>query len=199
MGIVSRNVRRVRHNESKALTGKRRVPVPLVQLHSSPQAPSVVTGDIQRSGRQIDRTDDARRAFQRQRNGDNAGPRSQIHQPRPGRLPCQSRQRQFNQQLGFRARHQHCRRDLKQTPTEFRLTEQIGYRLARGTPRHPIHELRQRRRRQPGFRPGQQVDMCAAAGLLQEQSGVQPINPAPRPGERLAQGHAPPCSASSAS
>ncbi len=196
MRVAGGHIRRVGDDEVEGFSGHRRKPVSLAKIDTRPEPPGIVACHGYCPGREVDRDNGRRRAFQRQRDGNDARTGAEIEYPRC-RPAVQSFECKVDQDLGFRPRNQHIRRNLEDTTTEFGLADQIGQRLAACPARDPGHEQFACRRGDRSFRPYQQVGVRTAGGMLQQQSRIEPVDFPPCCGQRLQERHC--CSPSSAS
>jgi hypothetical protein len=198
MRIAIGDVGRVGNNQVESFASQIFKPVALAKINRCAEPAGIVAGHRNCLKRQVDRSNLRRRAFQGQRNGDDAGAGAEIKDSRR-RHTVQLFQRQFDQNFGFRARNQYIGRDLENPAAEFRLADQIGQRFAGGAALDPLQKLGVGRRNHRRLRPRQQVGMRATGGVLQQQTGIEPVDFLPGCGQRGKQGHFQFCSASSAS
>jgi len=125
MRVAGGHVGRVGDNQVEQFPGHRREPVALTNINRRPEPAGIAARNGNCPGRDVDRDNGRRRAFQRQRDGDDARAGAEIKYPRRNQT-VQSFKREVDQDFGFRPRNQHGRRNLKDAATEFGLADQIG-------------------------------------------------------------------------
>ena len=182
--LAGMDVRRVRHDEVPAFTGKPREEIVAPELDLDPDALRVLTGEGERVLRDVDAGHSGPRVLVGDRKRDRARPRADVEHPR--RVGAvEQRKAALDDRLGLGARNERPPVDGQREPPEAPLAEDVLQRLAR---RPPCDE---------GTRPfelvsGQgtvevhvELDPVDSEDAPQQALGIEPRAFGPLPGEML--------------